>query len=117
MVNWKKVFEEDPIFNIILKKLADEYPDEDIKIELEVNNSAKEISLRFKPGHEWLIGYKKRYFGVPELTWKFRLKRPSMTTLIGGYHQRWTISTTVLSRVYWNEWGKNKDKIVTMYWL
>lgn len=116
MVNWKKVFEQDPIFNIIMRKLADEHMTKDIKIQLEISNILKDGTIRFRPGHEWYFTYNKRLFRSPKLKWKYRFKRPKMTTLMGGFHQTWIIRTSVLCKVFINEFGKHKDEIVIMYW-
>lgn len=117
MTNWRKAFESDTIFNLVIRKTIDEFPGDDIEVDLEINTSAKEIHLTLEPGHEWLISYNKSRRGkLVSLGWQFRLKRKSMTRLMGGEYANWMIDASVLNRVYVNEFGSNKNNIITEVW-
>lgn len=116
MINWRKALEADLIFNKIVDRIISEFPGEDIKVELEINTSTKEGNLIFDPGYEWLFGYNKSWRHPVAIGWQFRLKRKSMTKLMGGKYAKWTIDASVLSKIYVNEWGPNNKKIILETW-
>ena len=116
MTNWRKAFETDLIFNLILRKTIDEFPGEDIEVELEINTVLKDGNIVLKPGHEWYFTYKQFWRYSPRILWKYRLKSNSLTELIGGIQQQWTIKASVLNKVHINEMGDRWGQTITEVW-
>ena len=118
MTNWQQIFETNVIFNMILRKITDEFPDVDIKIDLQINHSTHEIYCRFTPGHEWLLSFNKSGLRKKNISlgWQFRLKRKSMIRLVFGETAHWVIHASVINKVYVNEQGPEAYQIITESW-